>query len=136
MSASLQNSTASTPASCSTSRSRATTSSRRARPAARSCRGRPGSAGKCTIAMTGFVVANSFMTSPLTVCADELEDGLIPRPGVLPERGVTPGDHAPGGGGQRQQQLPGQRGPDDDVVGGRDDQRRGAQRGQPAPGVV
>jgi len=32
--------------------------------------------------------------------------------------------------------VAGERGPDDDVVGGRDDQRRGAQRGQPVPGVV
>src|SRR5580704_8896081 len=117
MSASLQNSTPSTPASCRTSRSRPTTSSSRARPPARSCRGRPGSPGKCTIAMTGLAVANTFMTSPLTVCADELEDGAIPRPGVLPERGVTPGNHAPGGRGQRLEQFPGQRGPDDDVVG-------------------
>jgi hypothetical protein len=49
---------------------------------------------------------------------------------------VTTGHHAPGRVGQRLEQPPGQRGPDDDVVGGRDDQRRRGQRPEPVPGVV
>src|SRR5580658_2959943 len=128
MSASLQNSTASTPASCSASRSRPTTSRRWAWPPAWSCRGRPGRPGKCTMAMTGLMVpklrcSDTDMTRPpLAMCLDELYDGVIPRPGILPERGVTSRNLAPDGDGQQLEQLPGQRGGDDDVVGRGHDQ--------------
>src|SRR5947207_11981628 len=143
MSCSLQNSTASTPASCSTSRSRPTTSTRRFRPASRSCRGRPGKPGKCTIAMTGLTVPNlSSSVMPgwtfLRGTADEIDDGLIPQPRVLPEGGVPAGNHRPGPGtrSEKIEKPPRQLRPDDDVVAGRQDQRRHPHRADPAGAVV
>jgi hypothetical protein len=49
---------------------------------------------------------------------------------------VTAGNLAPPGVRQQVEQPTGQRGPDDDVIGGRDDQRGHPQPGEPVPGIV
>src|SRR5205823_8665154 len=78
----------------------------------------------------------TFLGSAVT--ADEIDDGLVPRPRVLPEGRVAAGNDRPGAGAraERVEEPTRQFWPDDDVIAGGQHQRRHGHRADPAGAVV